>query len=189
MLVWRLRAELGGHLDEEAVETVERRAERLVGVSFLLLRPMSPVGRCTTSSPGERPDASPVGIVLTTVSLRVMLLAGPGQAPGAALASRALLRTRSRRTQAGPLVVVLSGLGLNAVLGWWWAVPVAASPSRSCSSARGSRPSKGRRTGQGRHDTAMVWAWTGDGWGPSLVGLTRLGRSPAGPASRMMPQW
>ncbi len=37
VLIWRLSAEARGRLDEEAVERVERRAERLVGMAFLLL--------------------------------------------------------------------------------------------------------------------------------------------------------
>lgn len=35
--LWRLRAGAGGGADEERIEQVERRAERLVGVSFAIL--------------------------------------------------------------------------------------------------------------------------------------------------------
>lgn len=37
VLIWRLRAGQRGELDEEAVERVEHRAERLVAISLLLL--------------------------------------------------------------------------------------------------------------------------------------------------------
>ena len=37
ILLWRLRAEAGGRAVEERIEHVERRAERLVGVSFAIL--------------------------------------------------------------------------------------------------------------------------------------------------------
>ena len=128
VLVWRLRAEAGGGLDEEAVELVERRAEVLVGVSFLLLAGYVAFESVRTLLASEAPDASPLGIVLTSVSIAVMLwLARAKLATGRALASRALIAD-SRQTRAcGYLsAVALAGLGLNALLGWWWADPVAA---------------------------------------------------------------
>jgi divalent metal cation (Fe/Co/Zn/Cd) transporter len=127
VLVWRLRAELGGHLDEEAVERVERRAERLVGVAFLLLAAYVAVQAVVDLASGERPDASPVGIVLTAVSLLAMLwLAGAKRRTGEALSSRALIADAKQTLACWSLsVVTLSGLVLNALLGWWWADPVA----------------------------------------------------------------
>jgi divalent metal cation (Fe/Co/Zn/Cd) transporter len=127
VLVWRLRAELGGHRDEEAVERVERRAERLVGVAFLLLAAYVAVQAAVDLASGERPDASPVGIVLTAVSLLVMLwLAGAKGRTGEALSSRALIADAKQTLACWSLsVVTLSGLVLNALLGWWWADPVA----------------------------------------------------------------
>lgn len=128
VLVWRLRAEQRGGLDEEEVERVERRAQLLVGASFLLLAAYVAFESVRTLVAAEAPDASPVGIVLTAVSIVVMLwLARAKLRTGQALGSRALV-TDSRQTRACWYLsaVALAGLGLNALLGWWWADPVAA---------------------------------------------------------------
>ena len=76
---------------------------------------------------GEAPDASPVGIVLTAVSIAVMLwLAGQKRRTGEALGSRALVADSKQTYACWYLsVTTLAGLALNAVLGWWWADPVA----------------------------------------------------------------
>lgn len=127
VLVWRLSAESRGTLDEEAVERVERRAERLVGVAFLLLGAYVAVDAVLTLARGERPEASPVGIALTAVSIPMMLwLAAQKRRAGEALESRALVAD-SRQTAACWYlsVTTLAGLALNAALGWWWADPVA----------------------------------------------------------------
>ena len=73
VLIWRLSAEVRGRLDEEAVERVERRAEWLVGVSFLLLAAYVAFEAVRSLLGQEAPDASPVGIALTAVSIAVML--------------------------------------------------------------------------------------------------------------------
>jgi cation diffusion facilitator family transporter len=128
VLIWRLRAERGGNLDEEAVERVERRAQVLVGASFLLLAAYVVFESVRTLLNAEAPDASPVGVVLTSVSIVVMLwLARAKLETGKALGSRALIAD-SRQTRACWYLsaVALAGLGLNALLGWWWADPVAA---------------------------------------------------------------
>lgn len=127
VLLWRLSAEARGALDEEAVERVERRAERLVGVAFLLLAAYVAVDAVLTLVRGERPEASPVGIALTAVSIAVMLwLAGQKRRAGEALGSRALVADSKQTYTCWYFsVTTLAGLALNAVLGWWWADPVA----------------------------------------------------------------
>jgi cation diffusion facilitator family transporter len=128
VLIWRLSSEARGRLDEEAVERVERRAERLVGVAFLLLAAYVGLEAVRSLIGQEAPDASPVGIVLTAVSIVVMLwLARAKRRIGEALGSRALIAD-SRQTAACWYLslVALTGLALNAALGWWWADPLAA---------------------------------------------------------------
>jgi cation diffusion facilitator family transporter len=127
VLLWRLSAEARGTLDEEAVERVEHRAERLVGVAFLLLAAYVAFEAVRSLVTGEAPDASPVGIVLTAVSIAVMLwLAGQKRRTGEALGSRALVADSKQTYACWYLsVTTLVGLALNAVLGWWWADPVA----------------------------------------------------------------
>jgi len=128
VLIWRLSAEARGRLDEESVERVERRAERLVGAAFLLLAAYVAFEAVRSLVEQEAPDASPVGIVLTAVSIAVMVwLASAKRRVGEALGSRALIAD-SRQTAACWYLslVTLTGLALNAAFGWWWADPLAA---------------------------------------------------------------
>jgi divalent metal cation (Fe/Co/Zn/Cd) transporter len=127
VLIWRLRAEASGRLDEEAVERVENRAERLVGVAFLLLAAYVAVQALIDLAIGSQPDASPVGIALTAVSLAVMLwLAGAKRRTGVALSSRALIADARQTFACWSLsAVTFAGLALNALFGWWWADPLA----------------------------------------------------------------
>ncbi len=128
VLVWRLRSEMRGGLDDEAVERVEQRAERLVGIAFLLLAAYVAVDAVQALVSQERPDPSPVGIVLTAVSIGMMLwLARAKREVGRALASRALMADAQQTAACWYLsLVALAGLGLNAAFGMWWADPVAA---------------------------------------------------------------
>ena len=128
ILIWRLAAETRGTLDEVAVERVEHRAERLVGVAFLVLAAYVAFEAVRTLAAQEHPVASPVGIVLTALSIVVMLwLARAKRQTGEALGSRALIADSMQTYACWYLsVVALAGLGLNALLGWWWADPLSA---------------------------------------------------------------
>ena len=128
VLIWRLSAEARGHLDDEAVERVEHRAERLVGVAFLILAAYVGFEAIRSLVMNEEPHASPIGIALTAVSIAVMLwLARAKRATGEALESRALVADAQQTYACWYLsVVTLAGLALNAVFGLWWADPVAA---------------------------------------------------------------
>ena len=74
------------------------------------------------------PSASPLGIGLTTLSLIVMpLLARAKLRTADALDSRALRADAHETIVCAWLsLTTLSGLVLNALLGWWWADPLAA---------------------------------------------------------------
>ena len=128
VLVWRLRAEAGGGRDKATIERFELRAERLVGFSFFALAAYIVFDALTTLLSQERPDASPVGIALTAVSIGVMLwLARAKRRTAAELGSRALAADAEQTQACWYLsVVVLTGIGLNALFGWWWADPAAA---------------------------------------------------------------
>ena len=128
VIIWRLMAETRGRHDEEAVERIEERAERLVGIAFLLLATYVAFEAIRTLINQEAPDASPVGIVLTAVSIVVMLwLARAKRRVGEALGSRAMMADAQQTYACWYLsIVALVGLVLNAGLGWWWADPVAA---------------------------------------------------------------
>ena len=128
VLIWRLRREAAGTLDEEATEAIERRAERLVGGAFFLLAAYITFDAITTLLAQEKPEASPVGIAVTSLSIAVMLWLGRAKRRVAGeLGSRALAADAEQTQACWYLsVVVLAGIGLNALLGWWWADPVAA---------------------------------------------------------------
>lgn len=120
-LLWRLSAEDGG-------DSRERRALQLVGISFLLLAAWVGWEGGTALLSREMPGESLVGIVLAALSLVVMpILARAKRRVAAGLGSRAM-EADSRQTDlcAYLSAILLLGLGLNALFGWWWADPVAA---------------------------------------------------------------
>ncbi|HVE47872.1 MAG TPA: cation transporter [Acidimicrobiales bacterium] len=125
VLLWRIGAE---RRDPERAEHVERTATRLIGASFLVLGAFVVVEAIRSLVLGQRPEASPVGIGVTAVSLVVMpLLARRKRVVAIALGSRAAEADSAQtRACAWLSAVVLAGLALNAGLGWWWADPVAA---------------------------------------------------------------
>jgi divalent metal cation (Fe/Co/Zn/Cd) transporter len=121
VLLWRLRS-------HEADERRERRALKLVGISFLILATYVAFEAAKTLWLREPPETSIVGIALATLSLIVMpVLARAKRRVAARLRSRAL-HADSRQTDicAYLSAILLGGLGLNALVGWWWADPVAA---------------------------------------------------------------
>lgn len=127
VLIWRLLAERRA-VDPEAIERLEHRAQRLVAVSLLLLAAYITVDAGLALWNRERPEASPAGITITTLSIGVMWwLAGAKRRTAVALGSRSLEADAAQTTACWWLsLVVLGGIGLNAIAGWWWADPVAA---------------------------------------------------------------
>jgi divalent metal cation (Fe/Co/Zn/Cd) transporter len=123
-----LRAELVGDADEEHIEHVERRAARLVAISFAVLAMYVAFEALRALAEQERPTASPVGIALTAVSMGVMLwLVRAKRETGEALGSRALIADSHQTYACWYLsVTTLTGLVLNAAFGLWWADPLAA---------------------------------------------------------------
>lgn len=127
VLIWRLRSERGA-VDHEAIERIEQRARRLVALSLFLLAAYIAFRALTALIAGERPDASPVGMALAVVSLAVMwFLARAKRRAAIALGSRAMEADAFQTTACWWLsLIVLGGIGLNALFGWWWADPLAA---------------------------------------------------------------
>jgi len=126
---WRLREELGGVSDAERLEAVERRASRIAGSLLLLLSVYIAVdaGRRLLGS-GEGADESLLGIVITAVSLVVMPVLGWAKLRTARALGSSALRADAYETIACSWLslTTLTGLLLNALLGWWWADPLAA---------------------------------------------------------------
>ncbi len=99
-----------------------------MGIAFLLLAAYVTFEAIRTLVAHEEPDASPVGIALTALSIAVMLwLARAKRQTGEALESRALIADSKQTYACWYLsVAALTGLVVNAVFGLWWADPVAA---------------------------------------------------------------
>lgn len=127
VLIWRLLAERRT-TDRAAVERLDRRAHQLVGVTLFLLAAYVAVDAGLALWNRERPEPSPVGIVLTVISMAVMIwLARAKRRAAAGLGSGALKADAFQTTACFWLsVITLAGIGMNAALGWWWADPAAA---------------------------------------------------------------
>jgi len=121
ILLWRLQS-------TNTDESREQLAYKLVGISFFLLALYVAFEAGKSLLRHEQPDTSVVGIVLSIVSLIVMpLLARAKRRVAAKIDSRALYAD-SRQTDicAYLSAILLGGLLLNALVGWWWADPLAA---------------------------------------------------------------
>lgn len=121
ILLWRLASPAHD-------ESREQLARRLVSLSFFLLAAYVCFEAVKSLVTSELPKASVPGIVLAAVSLIVMpLLARAKRRVAANIASHAL-KADSRQSDicAYLSAILLGGLVLNALLGWWWADPVAA---------------------------------------------------------------
>ena len=125
VLVWRLRTER----DELEAEAAERRAQRLLGLSFFLLA-VYVVLHSGANLLGWLPEPQPslvgVGIVVASAVVMTGLYAGKMR-----IATR--MQSRSLRAEAMESLfcdlqdlTILLGLGLNSLFSWWWADPVAA---------------------------------------------------------------
>ena len=109
-------------------EARERTAMRLIAVSFFALAAYVTVHSGLSLLGHGEAAHSPVGLVLTAVSLAVMpVLSYAQRRTGRELGSRSAVAD-SRQTLLCTYLsaVVLVGLGLNSLLGWGWADPVAA---------------------------------------------------------------
>lgn len=105
----------------------ERQALKLIAVSFFLLAGFVGLQALLDLWSGERPQESRIGIGLAVVSLIVMpLLARAKRRTGLLLGSRTVTADSKQTMLCTYLsAVLLGGLLMNAVLGWWWADPVA----------------------------------------------------------------
>ena len=125
VLVWQWRRERDGLEDEAA----EDRARRLIGLTFFLLAVY--VGLHSVASlVGWLPEPQPslVGVAIAVASGVVMSVLYVFKMR---IATR--MQSRSLRAEAVESLfcdlqdlVILVGLGFNALFSWWWADPVAA---------------------------------------------------------------
>jgi divalent metal cation (Fe/Co/Zn/Cd) transporter len=107
---------------------IEELSHRVIGLLFVALALYIAYDAAGALIRREAPSASPLGIALAVASLVVMpVLARAKRRVGAALGSRALVSESAQTSLCSYLsAILLGGLLVNALLGWWWADPVAA---------------------------------------------------------------
>ncbi|MBS1858688.1 MAG: cation transporter [Acidobacteria bacterium] len=123
-LAWRLRADR----DHARRERAERVALRIVGGCFLALAVYVAFEAGESLLRREAPERSIPGIAIAAASCIVMPLLARAKRRVAGQIDSAALHADSRQSElCGWLsAILLAGLALHAVLGWWWADPVCA---------------------------------------------------------------
>ena len=124
VLIWRL-----GKEEIQKEEEAESKALKLVGVTFFILA-LYVMFQSLATLTGflVEPQQSIVGIVLVVASAMVMTILFLGKTRLATKLGSRALRAEAVESLMCDLqdLTLLFGLGLNALLGWWWADPIAA---------------------------------------------------------------
>ena len=123
ILAWRLHRERR----DGCSQPDDRRAQRAIALSFAALAAYVAFEAVGALVDGDRPDSTPIGIVLAALSLVLMpLLARAKRRLAPVLGSRAQASEADQTSLCALMSgVLLAGLVLNATVGWWWADPVA----------------------------------------------------------------
>lgn len=119
VVIWQLK---GGDQQQERI------ALRLIGFAFFALVIYVLVQSAHTLLSQSQPLPSALGIVWLAATLLVMLLLAWGKHQTGCALNNPVLLTEGRVTLVDAYLagVVLVGLILEALLGWWWADPIAA---------------------------------------------------------------
>ena len=124
VLAWRLRQH--GRISEADEDRLERRATRLVAVTFFILGAYVSFQSVKNLILADIPDPSIPGIIIAGVSIVIMpLLTWQKYDTGKQIDSRALIAD-SKETLACALlsVALILGLGANQLFGFWQADPI-----------------------------------------------------------------
>jgi divalent metal cation (Fe/Co/Zn/Cd) transporter len=115
VVVWQLK----GSPDP----TREARAVRLIGMAFLGLAVYITAQGAITLASGLRPDSSTLGMAWLAATVVAMLgLAAGKHRTGHRLHTKVLLAEAKVTLVDGALAAaILTGVALNAAIGWWWA--------------------------------------------------------------------
>jgi divalent metal cation (Fe/Co/Zn/Cd) transporter len=127
ILLWRLLVQQRGGSDEQ-VDRAEHLAGRLVAGALVLLCAYVLLSAVYGLLTGSRAEPSPLGIGISLAAALVMpVLFVRKRALATDLRSHALREEAASSLTCGYMALaVLVGLGLNALLGWWWAENIAA---------------------------------------------------------------
>jgi divalent metal cation (Fe/Co/Zn/Cd) transporter len=120
-LLWRLR-------HDRDVERRERLALRVVGWCFVALAIYVGYEASESLIRREAPERSIAGIVIATLSVVIMPVLARAKRKVAAALNSSAMQADSRQTDFCTYLsaILLGGLLLNALFGWWWADPAAA---------------------------------------------------------------
>jgi divalent metal cation (Fe/Co/Zn/Cd) transporter len=122
-LLWRLHHDL----DHSRREQVERITVKIVGWCFVALALYIVYESGSTLIRHEAPQRSIAGIIVAAASVVVMPLLAKAKRRVAAGIGSGAMKADSRQADFCTYLsaILLGGLLLNALLGWWWADPVA----------------------------------------------------------------
>jgi divalent metal cation (Fe/Co/Zn/Cd) transporter len=106
----------------------ERRAQQMIAVSFYLLGVYVAVEAIRSLAAGDHPAVSWVGIGLSAVTLATMPPLASAKSRVAEELGSSATKSESRQAMLCAYLSagLLLGLGLNALLAWWWADPITA---------------------------------------------------------------
>lgn len=126
LMVWRLTVELKGSAPE-IIERTEHTVHRFVGWTFFALSAYIAYESISALMGKETPEESLVGIIIAALSLIIMPALAWGKLKAAKHLNSPALRSEAKETIACSILslILLVGLGTNALWGWWWADPVA----------------------------------------------------------------
>ncbi len=123
-VLWRL------HHDTDAArrEKAEKTTLQIIGWCFVALSIYILYDSGSSLLRQEAPERSIPGIIIAALSVVVMPVLAAAKKRVAAAIGSAAMRADSRQTDFCTYLsaILLCGLLLNALLGWWWADPVAA---------------------------------------------------------------
>lgn len=118
-LLWRLKRDS---------DHAERIALRIVGWCFVVLAAYVAWEAIESLLKSEAPERTPLGVVIALASVIVMPILAKAKRQIASEIGSAALRADSKQTSLCTYlsIILLAGVGLNELFGWWWADPVAA---------------------------------------------------------------
>lgn len=125
VIIWRMS---GVRAQSHAHVGAERRAARMIGVSFYVLAVYVAAHSVYALATSHQAGESIGGIILAIVTVLTMQPLAVAKRRAAQRAQSASAESEAQQTSLCVYlaIVMLAGLVLNAALGWWWADPAAA---------------------------------------------------------------
>jgi divalent metal cation (Fe/Co/Zn/Cd) transporter len=123
-LIWRLHSDI----DKSRRERSDLLSLRMVGCSFLCLAAYVSYDAIKAFLYHEQPEKSVPGIILAILSVIIMPVISHAKRKVALGMESNAMRADAKQTEfcAYLSAILLTGLLLNALLGWWWTDPLAA---------------------------------------------------------------